>query len=135
MGGTGNIFDGIDFDSLGDQGPNGCVTAETYALDEDIGFAQAKGFGGFNGLFGRHLGGVGSAFFRAPEAGAAGAGTGDNIAFLIRHGNDGIIESRQNMNMAVAKAAAIFLLFDWFSLFGLCLLRTSGYYFVFNWLG
>jgi len=58
-------------------------------------------FGVLRRLLSDHARRVGRAFAAALEAGGSGAGPGHDVALLIAHGDDGIVERRLDMRLTV----------------------------------
>jgi len=98
MGDRGGVLDDLDPQTDDLQGADGGLASRPGALDADFHFVQTVFLGAVGGFLGGHLGGVGGAFTGPLEAGVAGGGPGDGIAFHVGDGDNGVVEGRLNVN-------------------------------------
>src|ERR687893_152145 len=87
-----NVLYGEHLDAHGLEGAGGHVTARAVALDLDIHAPDALIHGLVGDALGRHLGREGRALAASLEPERPRRLPGDDVAFLVAHGDDGVVE-------------------------------------------
>src|SRR5215210_7505474 len=87
-----NVFYGEHLDAHGLEGTGGHVTARAVALDLDVSTPHALVHSLVGDALGRHLGREGRALAAPFETQGSRRFPGDNVAFLVAHGDDGVVE-------------------------------------------
>ena len=96
-----DVLDRADLEAGGLEGTDRGLTAGAGTLDEDIDLLHAVLLGATSRRLGRELRGEGGGLTRTLEANLAGGCPGDNRARGVREGNDGVVERRLDVGVAV----------------------------------
>ncbi len=101
MGHRGHVANPGDLHAHVLQGANRGITARAGAGDDHVELADPVLAGSAGRLFGGHLGGVRSRLAGALESDCTTRGPHDGIAALIGDGDEGVVERRLDMGLAM----------------------------------
>ena len=121
MGDGGHVLDGGDFNTDRLHGTYSGFTTGTGPLYAHFHFTQAVTHGLAAGVLAHHLPGIGRALAGTLKAHLAGGGPADDIAALVSHSYDGVIERGGNVNHARGNVFAALGLQD----FGLVIIAAQ----------
>ena len=97
----GDVLDRTDLEAGGLQGTDRGLTAGAGTLHENVNLLHTVLLGATSRSLGRELRGEGGGLTRTLEANLAGGRPGDNRARGIREGDDGVVERRLDVGVAV----------------------------------
>ena len=100
MGNGSHVLDGGDFNTDRLHGTYSGFTTGTGALHTYFHFTQAVAHGLAAGVLAHHLPGISRALAGTLKAHLTGGGPADDIAALVGHSHDGVVERGGNVNHA-----------------------------------
>jgi len=103
-------MDGLDPKPQSTQGPNSRFPTNSWSLHKNVEFPQTKFLGLVGSTFGRRLGCKGCGLLSTTKSQTTGGGPRKGIAAEIGDGNNGIVESRLNEDIAFKHNLLFFLL-------------------------
>ncbi len=93
-----DIFNGLDIESLGPQGPQDGIAAGADTFEVNVDFKRTGAGNFLNDRFGNFGGGKGSGFLGTGKAERTGGHPGDNITLLIGDADEGIVVRGLNIH-------------------------------------